>query len=468
MMKTSLFCLLIALLLNHSAGSANSAIAQWQSFAETSGNPNHAKWVAEISRPEAQSLAAEWKALRGYDAIDLIDSTKLPKQFKHGLTVKQVDVARYPWLKKYMSAEMYKALASPEGYIREITIVPTNNYYMHRGVLDATRNMLEKKIIPTTDEDSTLRNPDGTATLANNATASAIPYLHPKDGLELNWTFIAHGVGTETAVFNPLLTTVCTPEGEIDREYEAVLWWQKFHGRSQIGDEAEIPDKEGIVEGGAIYALSPFDVRGFAGVRQRYADGKKNDDFKIFLKTNQRSRTLSGTDAQDPMWAGLEVTWDDWRAYWVKTDLNKYEYKLIGEQLILASPEVGYVYDSAKISSSKCYWESMELELRPVWILEITDKTGQYQYKTRTTYIDKEFYYAQFQVTTDPRGEKYRTWEDSRAWRPSDGDMQWRHITIHNEYNNRSNFMFATPLWEDRDTEVTDEQFDVDQLRDYQ
>ncbi len=168
------------------------------------------------------------------------------------------------------------------------------------------------------------------------------------------------------------------------------------------------------------------------------------------------------------MWAGLEISWDDWRAYWGKTNIDQFEYKLLGETLILASPEVGYVYDSRKLTDSGCKIESMELELRPVWILEITDKTGAYQYKKRTTYIDKEFYYMQYHVTTDQRDNVFRTWEDSRAWRPSDGDSQWRHITIHNEMNNRINIIDATAVWEGRAEEVTEEQFDVDQLRDYQ
>jgi hypothetical protein len=367
-----------------------------------------------------------------------------------------------------MADEMYQALSTKEGYINSISIVPTNTYYMHAGVLNATQAMLDKGIVPTTDANSTLLNPDGTVTLLNNETASAIPYLHPKNGLELNWSYVAHGVGTETLYFDPIETNACDANGKIDREYTAVMWWQKFHGRSQIGDDKEIFGMEEFIEGGSIFAQSPYDIRGFAGVRLRYGDGTKTDDFKIYLPATNRTRTLTGTDTQDPMWAGLELSWDDWRAYWGKTNIDQFEYKLLGETLILASPEVGYVYDSRTLTASGCKIESMELELRPVWILEITDKTGAYQYKKRTTYIDKEFYYMQYHVTTDQRDNVFRTWEDSRAWRPSDGDAQWRHITIHNEMNNRINIIDATPVWEGRDEEVTEEQFDVDQLRDYQ
>jgi len=108
----------------------------------------------------------------------------------------------------------------------------------------------------------------------------------------------------------------------------------------------------------------------------------------------------------------------------------------------------------------------MEMELRPVWVLEIEDKKGLYQYKKRTIYIDQEMYYAQYQEMSDKRGEPYRTWDDSRSWRAFDGDAQWDHITVHNEFNKRLNIISLTPDWDDRGEKVTEDYFDVDQLRD--
>jgi hypothetical protein len=457
-----------AILADNTKTFSNQALEQWRSFAEQSKNPQHKRWLAEIEKPDAIRLANEWKILRGYDSYDILKKYKLPETLKPGLTVDAKNIANYPWLKEYMPLEMYKALASGTGYVKQISIVPTNTYYMNKGVLKATQLMHEKRLKPFTDENNTLRNPGGKATFLTSESAGAIPYLHPENGLELNWSFIAHGVGSETLILDPMVTYSCSGDGQIDYKYKAALWWQKFHGRSEIGDLTDIDGKEGVVEAGAIFAFEPYDVNGFAGVRQRYADGSKSDDFKVFLPAMRRTRTLSGADAQDPMWAGLEVTWDDWRSYWVKTNQSKFEYNLIGERLILASPEVGYVYDSGDFDESSCSWNSLELELRPVWQLEIIDKTGSYQYKKRTLYIDMEMFYSQFQVTTDQRDNKFRTWEDSRAWRPFDGDAQWRHVTIHNEINDRVNYFFMTPQWDGRADDVTDEQFDIDQLRDYQ
>jgi len=471
--KVQTLCFILLLMHAYSALSAdavfeNRALQQWRDYAQQTQKPQHLKWLAEIEKPQAQDMAKQWRDIRGYDAYDLIDKYKLPAELKPGLTINAGNIKKYPWLKKYMPLPMYKTLTSKQGYVREITIVPTNTYYMNKGVLAASRRMQEKNIVPVTDKNNTLRNPDGSATFLHADTAGAIPYLHPKNGLELTWSFIAHGVGTETLILDPLITLSCSADGQMDYKYRAALWWQKFHGRSQIGDQVDIEGKQALVEVGAIFAFEPIDVNGFAGVRQRYADGNKSDDFKVFLPAMRRTRTLSGADAQDPMWAGLEVTWDDWRSYWVKTDQSRFEYRLIGETLMLVSPEVGYVYDSGAFNEDSCKWDSLELELRPVWQLEITDKTGSYQYKKRILYIDMEMFYSQFQLTTDQRDNPFRTWEDSRAWRPFDGDAQWRHVTIHNEINNRVNYFFMTPQWQGRADEVSDEQFDIDQLRDYQ
>jgi len=447
---------------------SNQALEDWKAFAAQSGNPDHAKWVAAISKPEAIALAKEWKALRGYDAQDLIAKGNIPADLKPGLKISKANAAQYPWLADYMPKEMYDAMMAADGWLDEISIVPSNTYYMHKGVLSATKAMQTKGVQPLTNDKGELVNPDGSYTLINGDTANAIPFLHPKNGLELNWSYVAHAVGTETLFFQPIAMNACSPDGTLDRQYKADLWWQKFHGRNTVGVRGDIPGKERFIEGGAIFFTEPYDVRGLAGVRQRYPEAGKDDDFKVFIPSLRRTRVLTGSDAQDPLASGLELTWDDWRAYWGKTDIDKFDYKLVGEGYVLASPEVGYVYDSAKLAESQCKWISMELELRPVWILEITDKTGKYMYSKRTSWVDKENYYMQYHMTYDPRGNPLRNWDDSRSWRPFDGDAQWRHVTVYNAINKRFNTLFMTPNWDDRATGVTDEQFDVDQLRDYQ
>ena len=120
------------------------------------------------------------------------------------------------------------------------------------------------------------------------------------------------------------------------------------------------------------------------------------------------------------------------------------------------------------MSEDKCHLISIEVELRPVWILEITDKTGKYQYQKRTTWIDKENYYMQYHYTTDPRGNELRYWDDVRSFRPDIGEASWRFVWLGNDNSKRANFLEMEPVWENREEVVGSDKFDVDQLRDYQ
>lgn len=447
----------------------NKALEAWKAFAATSNNPNHKKWVDEISKPEAISLAKEWKDLRGYDAYDLIEKATLPEELKPGLKITKDNVSQFPWLKDYMPAEMIEHLSSDWSNISEINIVPTNTYYMHKGYLQGTKELKEKNIQLQINDQGELLYPDGGYALMSGPGATSVPFLNPKTGLELNWSYIAHSTNTSTVEFGPVHMRACTANGNVDSEFKADLWWWHYHNRldADAGPVGEIDDKDEYIEGGSIFFLEPNDIRGLAGVRQRYPESDRDDDFKVFIPSLKRTRVLTGSDAQDPIASGQELTWDDWRAYWGKTDVSKFDYKIAGEGFILASPEVGYIYDSAVLTEDQCNYKSLELELRPVWILEITDKTGQYMYSKRTTWIDKEFYYMQYHVTEDPRGNKFRNWDDSRAWRPTEGDAQWRYVMINNYVTKRMSTLFMDSRWEGRDERVTEEMFDVDQLRDY-
>lgn len=416
----------------------------------------------------ARSLHESWRKVRGYDVQDLQKKEHFPEALKPGLVVDHAHISDYSWLKTYLPTPLYRALAKEGGYLRSIRIVPTVSYSLHRGVLEQTQNMQKAAQLPVIDGDGVLRNVDGTPTLLDNKTASAIPYLHPKNGMELLWSFLAHGVGADTLLMEDNKVESCSPQGDVDYSYQAHIWWQKYHGRRLVDPLPEMPGEEGVVEAGSVFVLAPYDVRGFAGVRKRFAEADESDDFRAFIPAARRARRLSGNDAQDPMWAGLEITWDDWRSYWVKPDPHSFDYKLRGETWILAVPETGLVDRPIRRDQSGCVIEQMDLELRPVWVLEITDKTGRYQYGKRTLWIDREFYYTQYETMTDPRGELWRTWTDARAWNPETGEMQWRQVFVSNEINGRTNFMEMNPVWEDRGERVTDEQFDIDQLRDYQ
>lgn len=447
----------------------NRALEAWKAFAAEQKNPDYDKWVDLISQPKAIQMAKEWKDLRGYDAYDLIDKETVPAELKPGLVITGENKANYPWLPKYLGDDVYDAIGASWGSIKKIKIVPTNAYYMHEGYLKNTKELVEKDIKVKFDKDGQPIYEDGSYALLSGPAASSIPFLKPKNGLELNWNYVAHSVGTETLEFSPVFLDACTAEGKPDRNYRADLWWWHYHNRTEIGPLGDIEGKEEMVEGGAVFFFEPNDVRGLAGVRQRYASADKEDDFKVFLPSLRRTRLLTGTDSEDPLASGLELSWDDWRGYWVKTNIEKFDYKIVGEGLILTPAHTLHSgYDSFVISENRCYVETIDMELRPVWKLEITDKSGKYQYSKRIANIDKEFYHSSYHMTWDPRGNFFKSYMESRDFKPTTGVATWGRILLRNNVTQRVTTMRMTTTWEDLDEIVDESMFDVDQLRDYQ
>jgi len=436
-------------------------VAAWKAFAAT--HPEVAPFVDGIGSPEALAIANRWAALRGYDAPGMLAGAHLPPELKPGTVIdaSNVDAA---WLKPYILpalAERFKDSAW-FGWKRAV-IVPTASYYMPKGTLEQTEDAKAKGIVFNATADGNLLTPDGKLALA---TQGAMPFLNPKNGLEATWSFVAHGIANDNLNFNPITMDVCNSGGNLERQYKAELWWQKMHGRKDVAPFGDINGMDGVVEAGAVYFTDPRDVRGLSGVRKRFADAKKEDDFKVFVPTLKRTRILSATDGQDPLAAGLELIWDDWRAYWVKTDASKFDYKIVGEGWTLGFPHTGHFYDAAK-RDGVCAVDTVELELRPVWILEITDKTGKYIYSKRRIYLDKEFYYPVANELYDARGNLMRLWYDSRDWMPQTGQAQWRQVAIWNVISKRLTWVTMDSRWQGLDKNPTPSLFDIDQLRDY-
>jgi hypothetical protein len=460
----------VALGFTFSGGLATAnSLDDWRAFAASSGKEKHAKWVELISDPEAVALAKEWADFRGYTASSLIAAADIPAELKPGLIINKENVDSFPWLAKYLPAGSLNQIKSNKWFSwDQIVIVPTNTYYMPGTTLKATKEVIEKKLGFTINEKGELLAADGSYGLLSPKTAAAMPFTNPKNGLELNWLNVANGVGNDNVLFKPVVFHACNSSNKLERKYEAYLWWQKFHGRTLLPPFGSVAHKEDFVQGGALYFLKPRDIRGLAGVRLRYAAVDKDDSFQVFLPGLKRTRILSGSDAQDPLAAGLEITWDEWRGYWQKTDPRKFSYSMAGEGFVLVQPEVGRVYDPFETKGNGCQVKSVEMELRPVWILEITDKTHKYQYSKRRIYIDKESYILQYAEMYDKRGNLWRVWDDARYWDPKTGASGWRNVVEWNLISKRMTELLQTEAWgEDLVKSTPPSIFDIDQLRDF-
>ncbi|AFT68270.1 outer membrane lipoprotein-sorting protein [Cycloclasticus sp. P1] len=450
----------------------NRALEAWKAFAAEENNPRYDKWVELLSDPEAIKLAKEWKALRGYDAYDLFDKEEIPAELKPGLIITAENKADFPWLPKYLTQETYDAIGAPWGNIRKIKIVPSNTYYLHKGYLKGNKAMAEQNTKLTFDETGQPIYEDGSYALLSGPAATALPFLvNPKNGLELHWNNVAASVATDTLEFDSAYLNSCTPDSKADRQYRANFWWWHYHERHNTAPFGDIEGKGDMVEGGALFMFEPNDVRGLAGVRQRYASGTKEDDFKIFLPSLRRTRLLTGTDSQDPLASGLELSWDDWRGNWIKTNIENFEYNLVGEALILSPTNTMHStggLEAFTIDEERCGVDYVEMELRPTYILEQVDKTGKYQYSKLRYYYDKEDYSIATRKTWDPRGNLFRSYVDARDFLPATGVSVWGALIIRNSVSHRTSTMWMNSTWENLDEIVDESMFDVDQLRDYQ
>ena len=439
-------------------------VDEWKALAASSGFDGHKKFADLLADPNAISLAKEWEAFRGYSARSLAAKANIPAELKPGLEITKQNAANYPWLKDYLPKPSYDQLMSAEWFKwGKIRIVPTTPYSMPKARLEATKRALaagEKFSISPKGE---LLNSKGEFALS---TGDALPFTSPKNGAELYWAFLGHGIANENLKFKPMELDACLTSNEIDRSYEMHLFWQKMHGRVSLPPLGDIPNEEGVIEAGSVVFLAPYDVAGLAATRRRYASADKPDDFRAFVPSLRRTRVLSGSDSQDPMAAGFEATWDEWRQTWMKPDMDKFDFKIVGESFILSQPEVGHAYNPAQHTESRCELKSIDLELRPVWILEVTDKTGNYIYSKRRLYIDKEFWYAQYQEMYDQQGNLWRVLDDSRDMIPATGMWMWRNYVHWNLVSKRYNRIEMTSDWSILDEEMSG-LFDIDVLRDY-
>ena len=462
-LKTLLICLTVAVLgpMTTTAQAGDEWIDNWKSFAAETGLPEHAAWVAAIDNAEVRALAKEWEDFRGYTASSLLAKETLPAELKPGFIITKENIDSLPWVKDYLPQYWIDRLTSDWTPIKGIRVVPTTHYYMQRARLDATKTLEPDHFI--INEKGELRDKNGEHGFISEA---GLPFINPQNGEELNWLFNAHGVGTDDLYFDTIDMAACNSSNNLERIYKANIFWRRMAGRVSAPPLGNVEGFEGITEAGALLILSPRDVRGLAGVRLRFADADSDDDFKLYIPSLRRTRALTGTNGQDPIAPGLELTWDEWRSNWFKTDRRKFKYTLIKDAIVLAVPEVGNVYDPLRIANDACNLSGIvDMELRPTWLYAITDLTETYQYSVKRVHVDKETYYSQYLEMVDRNGDIWRIWDDTRDWEPTTGRFMWRSAIIANVRDERATIITVDSAWEKIDS-MTNAIFNIDQLRD--
>src|SRR5437867_9921931 len=234
----------------------------------------------------------------------------------------------------------------------------------------------------------------------------------PKGGCKIAWNFAMAGAmgggGGATFTLNGVDT------GGQFRRIKAFIHTRGYQGR-HFGPLKDNPEKlagEGI---GA--ALEPVDVEGVSTLTKRYWDWDSQDAIWAYVPSTRRARRVNAASRSDPV-GGLDIFADDLNCYAGKVEY--YQWKLVGEQTILApllqpypfpmksvSPtrqliDTPYMSAGYEVPGSKGapWWiqENLVFVVRPVWIVEGQSSDPYYNFGKVIMYFDREMYCYYFKL----------------------------------------------------------------------
>jgi hypothetical protein len=412
-------------------------VKQWQDWAKSTGNQDFIEWGQKLASPEAIKLGKEWEAFLGYNAVDMVAKDTKAPSIKPGLVITPENVAKYEkelrelfpygfeWEVDRMTG---KGVYANYNYSPlEMVIVPTTHAWNDRGYLEATKKYSNTCKIGKND--------------ALEGWVAGLPFPKPKNALEIVHNYDRLTIMGDNLNSLPLQFGLYGKDGQRERVEKIELHWNNYVGRIKVPPFPTIPGFEDIYEKGSIVALFPYDLKGFAAVRTRYADPQKEDSFVTYVPSMRRIRRLAGTNTQDPL-VGSDISWEDWKGYWSKLSIHPAEYEVIGETVVLCpsfNPKPIEYFEKYGGWAQRYWWER-----RPVWVVKITSKEPTYIYGARIWYVDKETFAMQQEIFYDQKGRVWKLWDWCWRWNPDNGELDYwnpyiadvvnRHTTIANHH----------------------------------
>ncbi len=419
----------------------------WEEWAKITGNEEWALWAKELQKPKALSLGKAWADYLGYDSVSLVNRSQLAPDIVPDLVINENNYQNYPGLKKLLRPSLYKRLRRGEyAQIPELRIAPTMHRYHSRGRLEATKRY----------EGTCKLIVDGQQLLNWKA---GIPFPHPRNAAEVAHSFDRIGSGSDTTSFNPIDFLMWERKGKFERIIKSQLQWYISKGRYDLPPIPNAPDAHEILEKGSLVIVYPYDLKGYAGVRQRFVDPEKEDSFEFYLPFLRRVRRLSGADTQDPI-IGTDIAWEDWKGWWQKLSPKMWpmEYKMVDSQAECLLPVQWLTTYTLKGDKVLCYWER-----RPSWVIDAICKTKLYFYSKRRVWIDKELFTDNMDEKYDIRGNLWRDWFEIKMWDPENGYTAWWGVDVA-DYPNRHRTIAKMDCIAN-DPKITDEYFSLGWLR---
>jgi len=383
---------------------------------------------------DVETMKKLWAEVVGFKAPDIVG--KIAPEIKPGKYSLQ-DKAQYTGLKDLLLPPLDE-LFSPAGpphvaHFTEMEILPARQHYWYPRLSKATKENIGKTQL------------DEQGYIIEDTYVSGFPFPRPSG--EFKAQQVIYNWSNRYSYADNMLGYVW-PIGfnkdlKIDSLGRGKMYQLRCKGRlfcEPYGWLDERAQERGEMRGYLFAYLAPRDLAGSAFSGLRYLDPDKADVNMIYISGLRRIRRMSGTDTQDNV-GGQDVIYDDNEGFDPKISPNRYPYtyKLIAEREYL----VAFTNDgSTYLDSTNQYeWRNVQLERRPVYVLELIQQDPSYIYSKRTLCFDKETFYFLNADNYDYKGRLYRRGitaphSELEMGLETVGDgVLWDKIDLHSTYN---------------------------------
>ncbi len=371
---------------------------------------------------DVDSMKKLWADVVGFRAPDVVG--KVAPEIKPGKYTYE-DKKKYPF-EKLMLKHLYDRFNPPPksgprhvGYFTEIEIVPTRQYYHSLPVAEAT-----KKYMGVTKQDSQ-------GYIIQDSYIAGFPFPKPSGPFKAqqiiyNWDksynldtefYWEHVYGFTKDLRNDYegMATAYTARLQGRVKWEPLGWFDK---RAENQKELKVFQ---------YMSTAPRDLFGNIIQVTSYIDPDRFDLFLMYINSLRRIRRMTASDTQDPA-VGQDMIYEDWQGFNQKLTPKRFPYKfeVIGEGEFL----VPINWDGATYMSTKEGYilKNIQMERRPLWIVQLTQLDKNYVYSKRVFYIDKEFLYHVHIENYDQKGRLYRTYDTIWGFIPEMGTFNQFHV----------------------------------------
>lgn len=370
---------------------------------------------------DVDTMKKVWAEVVGFKAPDVVG--KVFPEIQPGKYTLE-DKKKYPF-EKLMWKHLYDRFnAPPKSGARhacnftEFEIVPTRQYYHSLPVIEAT-----KKYMGMVKQDSQ-------GYLIQDSYVAGLPFPRPSgphmaqqtmynwdksynlDG-EFYWEHVYgytrdlrndyHGMATAYAMRH---------QGRV--KWEPYEWLDK-----RAEGQKELKSFQYM-------SIAPRDLFGNIISVTSYIEPERFDLFLMYINSLRRIRRMSASDTQDPA-VGQDMIYEDWQGFNQKLTPKRYPYKyeVIGEGEFL----VPISWDGSTYMSTKegHILKNVQMERRPLWVVQLTQLDKNYVFGKRIFYIDKEILYFHHVDNYDQKGRLYRTYDSIWGFIPEMGTYNQFH-----------------------------------------